>query len=298
MNTATTSLTSCRGKDYLEMAKPKVAVVNGVMAVTAFYLAGPTSYANLLPLALGSLALIAGAAAFNMYWERESDQKMARTQDRPIPSGRISPAEGLALALVWSILGMVILGAACRLETALLGGIGWILYALVYTPLKSRTAWAFLPGNLSGAILAIMGGYEGAGEITTSAVILGTALVWWQIPHVVSLSILFDNDYRRGGLTTLTREISPRGARRLAYLGLIGLAVTTAVPVITGDLGRLYGLAMSLVYLGVAYKLVSIRHNHQLEWARTLFRTTLISLALWLSLWVGAYTFIQMYMSI
>ena len=183
---------------------------------------------------------------------------MRRTRGRPLPTGQLSPLRAFVFAVGTSAAGVGILNELVNPLTALLGLANIVIYALVYTPLKSRTSLCTLVGAICGALPPIMG-WTGAGNANwLGAVLLGTILFLWQIPHFLSLVWMCRDDYAAAGFRMLPL-IDPQGhltclmivMYSLALLPL-GLAVTFA-----GLAGYLFA-AVSLV-LGLAWFLLAVK---------------------------------------
>src|SRR4029434_4769521 len=141
----------------------------------------------------------AGASVLNQVMEREFDALMPRTADRPLPSGRIRPSDALLFGLVLAIAGVALLASAVNILTASLGALTLVTYLLIYTPAKRRTTLCTLFGAVPGAIPVVMGCTAATGRITPTALALFLILFAWQIPHFLSIAILYSDDYARGG---------------------------------------------------------------------------------------------------
>ncbi|MCO6457492.1 MAG: UbiA family prenyltransferase, partial [Pirellulaceae bacterium] len=127
--------------DYVELTKPKISVMILVTVAMAAYVAGagrPDLWL-LMHALLGTLLVSASASALNQWLERDSDSRMPRTADRPLPAGRLGGGQVLAFALVTLLAGTTELLLLVGLTATLLALATWLLYAWVYTPLKSRT---------------------------------------------------------------------------------------------------------------------------------------------------------------
>ena len=138
---------------------------------------------SLIPIA-GIFMLASGASAFNQYQEWPYDEKMERTRKRPLPSRRISTAEALRISMIFIIGGMLLLLYYAPPVCFILGLLNLIWYNGVYTYLKRKTAFAVVPGALTGAIPIFMGWTAGGGLLTApEALFLAFFLFLWQMPH-------------------------------------------------------------------------------------------------------------------
>jgi protoheme IX farnesyltransferase len=173
-------------------------------AFTAMVLAsGELSAAMLWPVA-GIFLLASGASAFNQYQEWPYDELMARTRRRPIPSRRISPAEGLRIALIGIAGGLVILMYESNWVCLSLGVINLIWYNGLYTWLKRKTAFAVVPGALTGAIPILMGWSAMDGDLLAPQVLFLVFFIFiWQMPHFWMLTLKYGQEYRKAGFPVL-----------------------------------------------------------------------------------------------
>ena len=160
--------------------------------------------ASLIPVA-GIFMLASGASAFNQYQEWPFDERMERTRKRPLPSRRISTAEALRIAMIFIIGGMLILLYYAPPACFILGFVNLIWYNGVYTYLKRKTAFAVVPGALTGAIPIFMGWTAGGGSLLAPEVIfLAFFLFIWQMPHFWLLTLKYGHEYRAAGFPVLT----------------------------------------------------------------------------------------------
>lgn len=194
----------------VELSKPGITLMEVVTAAVGFVVAEPWQHYGILDvlvrfvlLSVGVLLLGASAGAFNHLLERSADAAMQRTSHRPLPAGKISV--GRAQLFAWATL---VLGTAVLLtvgwQVAALGAATVALYALAYTPLKTRSAVALYIGGIPGALPVIGGWVAGGGSLSsTEALILGGIMFWWQLPHFLALAIMYAEDYRRGQMKLL-----------------------------------------------------------------------------------------------
>jgi protoheme IX farnesyltransferase len=162
------------------------------------------SFASLIPIA-GIFLLASGASAFNQYQEWPFDEQMERTRKRPIPSRRISTAEALRIAMICIVGGMLLLLYYAPPICFILGFINLIWYNGIYTWLKRKTAFAVVPGALTGAIPVFMGWTAGGGSLLAPEVLfLAFFLFLWQMPHFWMLTLKYGHEYRKAGFPVLT----------------------------------------------------------------------------------------------
>ena len=151
----------------------------------------------------GSLFLaISGSTVLNMWYDRDIDAKMERTKNRPLPSGRISPREGLILGLVLSFLGV---GWAVALDPlyGLIVFAGLFFDVVIYTIwLKRRTPWGIVWGGIAGGMPVLAGRTLGMGQIEWVGVLLALAVLFWIPTHILTFSMRYHDDYQRAGIPT------------------------------------------------------------------------------------------------
>ena len=191
--------------DYWELVKPEISFLVTISALAGFILGSPDAISvPVLGLALGGTALCAaGAGVFNHLAERRHDALMRRTANRPLPSGRVSPAAALRYGAILLALGFGLLWMT-NLLTLLLALLTVVLYLAAYTPMKRRTPYNTLVGTIPGALPAL-GGYTAAtGALGAVGWALFAILALWQIPHFLSLAWMYRKDYARAQYAMLT----------------------------------------------------------------------------------------------
>jgi len=240
--------------DYLELAKPRITLMVTLTCLVGFVMASPA------PMALGSLAaaligtaLVAGgASAFNMLIERRTDALMLRTQQRPLPAGRLRPVEALVFGTLLTLGGLIVLSVGAGALSALVAFVTWVSYLLIYTPLKTRTSLATLVGAVPGALPPVIGWAAARHSLDPGAFILFAILFLWQVPHFLAIAWIFRDDYARGGLPMLP-VVDPAGAMtgRQAVANSLALLLVSLSLTPAGLTGLTY--AVGAAVLGVAY---------------------------------------------
>jgi protoheme IX farnesyltransferase len=173
----------------------------------------------------GVMLLSCGASALNQVQERGRDGLMARTAGRPLPSGRLSHAQGLTFSIVAIVVGAAVLWLGIGPLAGILGLIASGFYNGVYTPwLKPNSPFAAVPGAIPGAIPPVIGWVAGGGHIADAgAVILFGILFLWQMPHFWALSLRYRADYAAGGFPMVSERVGVEGTARLIQLYALGL---------------------------------------------------------------------------
>jgi len=174
---------------------------------------------------VGVMLLSSGASALNQVQERDRDALMARTANRPLPSGRLSHAQGLAFAAVATAGGAAILWLGIGRTAGVLGLVAAVFYNGVYTPwLKPTSPFAAVPGAIPGSIPPVIGWSAAGGSLTDAgAIILFGILFLWQMPHFWALALRYRADYASGGFPMVSEVVGVEGTARLILLYASGL---------------------------------------------------------------------------
>ncbi len=198
-------------------------------------------FSTLLGLA-GSLFLaIAGSTILNMWWDRDIDSRMRRTQHRPISAGLLHPNEVLRVGLLVSLLGI---GWAVWLAPlyGLLVFAGLFFDVVVYSIwLKRRTCWSILWGGVSGAMPILAGRALGTGAVDWIGLTLALGILFWIPTHTLTFSMKFEADYRAAGVPTFPSTYGVRVTR-------IAIAVSSVLAALS-MIAAGYGLGMAWGFL-------------------------------------------------
>ena len=191
--------------DYFELTKPNVIWLILMSTMVGFYVASPTQLPYVLMLhTVGATALLAaGTGALNQWWERDLDAKMPRTENRPLPSGRLGAGSSLAFGLAVSAAGVVYMWAAVNPLSAVIGLLTLAGYVLVYTPLKTRSPLATFVGASPGAAPLLLGWTAARNDLGLEACVLFSILFLWQFPHFYAIGWMYRDDYARAGIRML-----------------------------------------------------------------------------------------------
>ena len=235
----------------------------------------------------GTGLLACGAAALNQYLERDFDALMERTEDRPLPAGRIQPQTVVVLGGVISVAGLLWLAFGANLLTAVLGAVTLISYLFIYTPLKRKTELNTIIGAIPGALPPLMGWTAARGDLSIEGWALFAILFFWQLPHFLAIAWMYREDYARGGFVMLPlvdRDGTRTGRSAVSHtLGLLPVSLSPFVLHVSGALYFFGALALGLVFLWFALRFA--RQMDRLS-ARRLFFASILYLPLLLGLMV------------
>lgn len=269
--------------DYLELTKPSVVWLILMSTAVGFYAGAedPISYLLLLHTLLGTALLAAGAGTLNQWIEREADGKMRRTEQRPLPAGRLQPSPALLFGVTVSLAGTLYLIWAVNLLSALLGLLTLTSYLFLYTPLKTRTPVSTLVGAFPGAMPPLIGWVAASNRIEVESLVLFAMLFLWQFPHFYAIAWMYREDYARAGILMLP-VVEPDGVstsrRVVCYAAL--LIPASMAPTILGIAGSHYlagALPLSLGYLCAGLLLARRKTMTQ---ARRLLQASIVYLPL------------------
>jgi protoheme IX farnesyltransferase len=245
-------------RDYLELTKPKVQSLLLLTTIATMYVAGNPSPLLVALTCLGGYMSAGGAGAVNHWFDRDIDKLMARTANRPVPSGRVSPRAALLFGCALAALSLVELTLAVNALAAALSFAGFLGYVFVYTIwLKRRTPQNIVIGGAAGAVPPLVGWAAVTGSLSGTAVILFFIVFFWTPPHFWALSLLMKDEYRKVGVPMLPVVRGEEETRRQILLYSVLLYAVTQLPFCAGGFGVLYLLA-SLV-LGVGFIAASVR---------------------------------------
>lgn len=257
-----TMLVSPTWKDYFELTKPRVVALMLVTAFVGMQLATDHGFVELSVFIAGliGIAFSAGAAAaINHSVDRRIDAKMTRTKTRPIVVGKIQPRQAVIFASVLTSISMGVLLIWTNLLTAILTLSALVGYAYIYTGiLKRLTSQNIVIGGLSGATPPLLGWVAVTGEIAPLPLLLVLIIFTWTPPHFWALAIHRHKEYARSGLPMLPVTHGIEYTKTCILLYTILLAVVTLLPVATGDLGLIYGIAavvLNAVFMGLSCRL-------------------------------------------
>lgn len=254
--------------DYYELCKPKVVALMILTSVIGMLLASP-AMVPLDVLVLGNLgiALCAGAAAVvNHVVDRHVDLKMARTFNRPVAKGRISPGNALLFAAMLAAFGMAVLLMFINVTTAWLTFASLVGYAFVYTLfLKRATPQNIVIGGLAGAAPPLLGWTAVTGQVDAYGLLLVLIIFAWTPPHFWALAVHRKDEYANAAIPMLPVTHGERYTKIHIVLYTVILLLVSLLPFATGMLNWLYLIGAAVLGLVFLYysltMLLSARKN-------------------------------------
>jgi len=215
-------------KIFLELTKLRISLFSTLSTFSGFILARRGLSVDFIFPVLGVFLLASGACALNQYQERNHDPLMERTQNRPIPSNKLSPSTAFKISIGLLLIGSVLLSIGTPWSALGFGLFAVFWYNGVYTPLKRKTAFAAIPGALIGAIPPLIGWVSGKGFFLLDPQILAVSFFFfiWQVPHFWLLLLKVGKDYEKAGLPSLTRILTGTQLSRMTFVWIFAAAAT------------------------------------------------------------------------
>ena len=234
--------------DYVQLLKPRVMSLVVFTALVGLLVAPVhvhpvIAFSSILFIALGGGA----SGALNMWWDADIDAKMRRTQGRPVPSGRVTADEALAVGLGLSGIAVVMLALAANVFAAALLAFTIFFYAVVYTMwLKRSTPQNIVIGGAAGAFPPMIGWAVATGGVSVESLLMFALIFMWTPPHFWSLALFMKEDYSNAGVPMLT-VTHGRKATRAHILVYTILLVPVAIGMAFTSIGGPVYLATSVV---------------------------------------------------
>lgn len=263
---------------YTSLAKPGLTLMSVSTALAGAMLA-PDGLSHPMVLALvaaGTLFVGGGAVALNQYLERDFDALMQRTRKRPLPSGIISPRNGLVFGCLLAVLGVALL-AGTTLLAAGLAVLTLASYVLVYTPMKRTSHFATAVGGLPGALPPVIGWTAVTGTFAPQAYVLFLVVFLWQMPHFLALGWMYRNDYAAGGYRLLpSLDSTGQVTARIIMVYIWALLPASVLPFILGMAGPVFLVLVCGAWLAFMFPAYQLTRQISDGNARKVFRASLI----------------------
>ena len=247
--------------DYVELLKPRVMRLVVFTALVGMLVAPVPVHPVIAVASILCIAIGAGASgALNMWWDRDIDAIMKRTQGRPIPSGRVQPGEALAIGLALSGLSVMMLGVVANIMAAAWLAFTIFFYVVVYSIfLKRLTPQNIVIGGAAGAFPPLLGWVVATGSVSVEPILLVALILIWTPPHFWALALWRNEDYTAAGIPMLPVMRGERVTRRYIFgytLLLIPVALAPSFTQIGGGLYFGVSLLLNAVLLLGAWRLL------------------------------------------
>lgn len=264
-------------KDLISLTKPRLSSLVIFTATGGWWLA-PVESPPIIGFyaVLGTTLTVGAANTLNNYLERESDKHMARTKNRPLPTGRLTHLGALYFGLFLTAISLPILIFLVHPLPALLASFALISYVFIYTPMKRSSSMNTLFGAFPGALPPLIGWTAATHSVDIGGLLLFALMLLWQIPHFLAISIYRKGEYEEAGLVMLPSTHGLETTRRQ-----ILLYTTALVPIpILLFLSKVCGLATLVIGSGLGFwwflQAIDGYQNQKGDpWARKFFFTSL-----------------------
>lgn len=213
-------------KDWLELSKLKIMIPVSLTGFTGYFVFDPHFSSGLFFVSLGVLLMAISASVLNQIQEVELDRRMLRTSNRPLPSKRIKPANAILFFLITLNTGVASVYYAGNFKAVIIGLITIVWYNVIYTYSKRITAFAVVPGAITGALPPLIGWVAAGGGILEKPIILIEFLIFiGQIPHFWLLILKYGKEYKEAGIPSLTEIFNSKQIKRLTFSWVISSVV-------------------------------------------------------------------------
>jgi protoheme IX farnesyltransferase len=281
-------------RDYLSLTRPRVLTLVLFTAPPALVM-GMDRWPDAITavgVVLGAALVGGGCGAFNAWFERAADRRMARTRDRPLPAGRLEARQALGFSIGVSALGLLVLLAAGGWLAALIGALTLVHYALVYTVwLKPRTPQNIVIGGAAGAAAPLIADAAADGRLGVWGGVLFLIIFLWTPPHFWAIALYRKREYAAAHFPMLPNVAGDTATRRRMLAYALVLIPVTLLPWLGGVLGPVYAVAAFglgawfAASIARAMRAPSIRHDRRvfavsIQYLALLFGTMLAELAL------------------
>jgi protoheme IX farnesyltransferase len=269
--------------DYYRLMKPGILRLLVITAFCTMLVAakGMPDFWLFLWTVLGSILVCGSANVCNMVWDRDIDPIMARTHQRPIPQGRITPRNATIFAVLLGLAGVAVLGLLVNPVAALMGILGHFYYVVIYTMwLKRRTPHNIVIGGGAGAFPALIGWTAVTGELSLTAWVIFAIVFLWTPPHFWALALYKDIEYDKADVPMMPVVRGKHATKFQMLLYTLLLVGATTFLAVVGMMGIIYLAASVLLGAGFAYCCIRCAFDDSDRWAKRTFAYSIVYLAL------------------
>ena len=268
--------------DYAILLKPRVmslvlftSIVGIVMAPGSIDMV--TALAAIICIGMGAGA----SGAINMWYERDLDEKMERTRERPIPAGRMNPNSALLFGITLIILSITAMVLFVNTVAAILLAVTIFYYIFIYTVwLKRRTPQNIVIGGGSGALPPMIGWAAVSGNISLDAFLLFAIIFMWTPPHFWALALYNSSDYEKAGIPMMPTILGVEETKKLMLVYTILLWPLTISPTFTGLIAIPSGVIIGLLGLWFIRHAIKVKNCNEHDEPRAMFKYSILHLFL------------------
>jgi len=270
--------------DYIALLKPRVISLVIFTALVGMAMAPGHFHPVLAITSLLCIAVGAGASgALNMALEGDIDAKMSRTQNRPIPRGRITRPEAMAFGMTLAFFSVMTLGILVNWIAGALLAFTIFFYVVIYTMgLKRWTAQNIVIGGAAGALPPVVAWAAVTGTVDVEPLLLFAIIFFWTPPHFWALALFRSDDYARAGIPMLPNVAGPDATRLQILLYTIVLIAVAAAPWALGYFDAIYGIVSLILGAGMLVLAINVymrrERSQSLRATRKLFAFSILYL--------------------
>ncbi|MDC3017925.1 heme o synthase [Paracoccaceae bacterium] len=273
-------------KDLYLLLKPRVMWLAVFTAAVGLIVAPVQNNLFLSIIVLICISIGAGAAGvLNMWWDKELDNMMERTNSRPIPNEKISSDDAFVFGLSLSIFSVMFLGLVSNWLAAFLLALTIFFYLVIYSMfLKKTTPQNIVIGGAAGAMPPLIGWVATTGTISIEPLLLFLFIFFWTPPHFWSLAIITKDDYAKASIPMFPVLYGVEKTRRSILHYTVILVISSQVisfSEIGGPVFFLLSNVLNAVLLLSAVNLVRFNENNGYERERRFFKFTILYLFLY-----------------
>jgi protoheme IX farnesyltransferase len=248
-------------RDFVTLTKPRVISLLLLTTVGAMFIAasGFPNWLALLGILIGGYMSAGAAGAYNMVYDRDIDEHMKRTAQRPTVTAVISSRDALIFAATLTLLSFVIIAASSNLLAALLSWAGIAFYMIVYTMWLKRSTWQnIVIGGAAGAIPPLVGWAAVTGELSLLAWCLFALVFVWTPVHFWALALMIKDDYRAVGIPMAPAVIGERATVIQMVMYAVLTVLLTIIPFALDAFSPMYFVAALLLNLVLALRVLRL----------------------------------------
>ncbi|HEY4279021.1 MAG TPA: heme o synthase [Conexibacter sp.] len=267
--------------DYVTLTKPRVQLLLLLTTVATMEIAGSPSLGLIVLTVVGGYLSAGGAGAVNHWYDRDIDGLMARTANRPIPSGRVSPRAALIYGFTLQVLSFALLSLTVNVLAAVFALLGFLGYVFVYTLwLKRTTPQNIVIGGAAGAVPPLVGWVATTGHFDPASLYLFAIVFYWTPPHFWALSLRMKDEYAGVGVPMLPVVRGEEETRRQITLYSFLLVAVTFLPFAGRLFDGIYAIAAAILGAWFLWLAVRLQRSPSRGTALKLYLFSMLYLAL------------------
>ena len=259
---------------YIELLKLRIGVLLAITAMAGYFAVAETvEWGPLVIVVVAMMLCSSGSSVFNHFYDRDIDQKMARTRNRPLASGAMDdPANALWLAGGLLIAGCALAAVALNWLVALHLGLGAFVYMVVYTVWLKRRHWMnIVIGGAAGSFPVLAGAAAADPSAFTLPMLMAITLFLWTPSHFWALAMMIKDDYAEAGVPMLPVLVGDAKCARYMMVNTVLLVISAVLPVVFGALGVIYLVLSSLLGIRFVWLNWKLIQDPSKAWARKVF---------------------------